>query len=219
MGIIFAYSDIFIFEAFKYMDSGLACTILFIYPLLVALISRLIFKEKTSYIIWLALLLVIGGIFLLYGGTADTTLSIKGIFYVLIAALFYAIYMVGIKHVKIINQIKSEKLIFYVMLFGLSVYICNLKFFTELQPLNNWLCFACIFGLALLPTIISLETVTYAIKVIGATRTAILGALEPLTALFFGVLLFNEIITLKIIIGITLILTGVICVIQQKVND
>ena len=105
------------------------------------------------------------------------------------------------------------------MLFGLSVYMCNLRFFTELQPLNNWFSFACIFGLALIPTIISLKTITYAIKYIGATKTAILGALEPITALFFGVLLFNETITLKIIIGITLILTGVIFVIKRQSNE
>lgn len=219
LGVIFAYTDIFIFEAFRYIDSGLACTMLFVYPLMVALISRLLFKEKMPSITWLALTLVIGGVCFLYNGKIGTTLSIRGIVYVFSGALSYAIYMISIEHVKIIKNIKQEKLIFYVMLFGLSVYMCNLRFFTELQPLNNWFSFACIFGLALFPTIISLKTITYAIKYIGATKTAILGALEPLTALFFGALLFNETITLKIIIGITLILTGVIFVIKRQSNE
>ena len=76
--------------------------------------------------------------------------------------------------------------------------------------------FACAFGLAVFPTIISLETITIAIKFIGEKKTAILGALEPLTALFFGILLFGETITLKISIGILLILSGVILVILKR---
>lgn len=215
-GIIFSFSSIFLFGAFKYIDSGLACTILFAYPLIVALISRIIFKEKMPRIIWLALLLVLSGIYLLYGGKPDTTLNIKGIIYVLISALSYAIYMVGIKHANIIKHIKPDVLTFYVMLFGLSVYIWNLKFCTMLQPINNGFMLICALGLALFPTIISLETIAFAIKFIGATRTAILGALEPLTALFFGILLFGETLTLKIAIGIFLILAGVIAVILNK---
>ncbi|MBQ1612605.1 MAG: DMT family transporter [Alphaproteobacteria bacterium] len=214
--VIFAYSDIFIFEAFKYMDSGLACTILFVYPLIVALISKIIYKENVSRVIWLALVLVISGICLLYNSQEGLSISLKGLIYVLLGALSYAIYMVGIKHSKILKQTDNDKLVFYVMLFGLSVYVCNLRFLAELQPLNNWFCFLCILGLAILPTIISLETITRAIRYIGATRTAILGALEPITALFFGVLLFNETISLKILAGIILVLSGVIFVIHNS---
>ena len=102
------------------------------------------------------------------------------------------------------------------MLFGLSVYIWNLKFCTELQSLNSLFTLACAFGLAIFPTIISLETITFGIKFIGATKTAIIGALEPLTALFFGVTLFGETLSLKIFCGIGLILSGVILVILNK---
>ena len=124
--------------------------------------------------------------------------------------------MVGIKYINIIKHIKPDKLSFYVMLFGLSVYIWNLKFCTELQMINNWFVFICAIGLAIFPTIISLETITFAIKFIGATKTAVIGALEPLTALFFGVLLFGEALTVKIICGIGLILAGVILVILNR---
>lgn len=214
-GIIFSFSSVLLFGAFTYIPSGLACTILFAYPLIVALISRLFFKEHLPKIIWLALCFVIFGIILLYnGGTGN--LNIKGVILVLLSALSYAIYMVGIKQVKTIRHIKPDKLTFYVMLFGLSVYIWNLKFCTELQPLNSWFTLTCAFGLAIFPTIISLETITFGIKFIGATKTAIIGALEPLTALFFGVLLFGETLTFKIICGIGFILSGVILVILHK---
>ncbi len=214
-GIIFSLSSVFLFGAFTYIPSGLACTILFAYPLIVALISRIFFKERLPKIIWLALCFVIFGIVLLYDG-GTVSLNIKGVILVLLSALSYAIYMVGIKHASTIKHIKPDKLTFYVMLFGLSVYIWNLKFCTELQPLYNWFTVICALGLAVFPTIISLETITFGIKFIGATKTAIIGALEPLTALFFGVLLFGETLSLKIICGIGLILSGVILVILNK---
>ena len=73
-----------------------------------------------------------------------------------------------------------------------------------------------VIGLAIFPTIISIEATNLAIKLIGSTYTAILGALEPLTAIFFGVLLFHEVLTTRIVIGIVLILTGVILIILRK---
>ena len=102
------------------------------------------------------------------------------------------------------------------MLFGLLVYVYNLDFCTKLQMLDSPFLLLCTVGLALFPTIISLETLTIAIKLIGSTTTAILGALEPLTAIFFGVLFFNEQLTLRISIGVILILSGVFLVITRK---
>lgn len=216
LGIIFSLSSLFLFQAFNYIDAGLACTILFSYPLMVAMISRIFFNENIPKIIWLALFLATIGITLLYNGNPDECMSIKGIIFILLSSLSYAIYMVAIKQIKSIRHMKSDKLTFYVMLFGLSVYILNLDFCTKLQPINNLLVGICAICLAIFPTIVSLEAISVAIKLIGSTKTAILGALEPLTALFIGVFLFGEIINFKIIIGVLLILTGVIFVILKR---
>ncbi len=101
------------------------------------------------------------------------------------------------------------------MLMGLTVFIFNLKFCTELQPISDWKVLACSIALAIFPTIISLETINIAIRLIGPTTTAILGALEPLTAIFFGLLLFNETLTINSIMGIFLILSGVLLIILK----
>lgn len=101
------------------------------------------------------------------------------------------------------------------MLLGLSVLVYNLKFCTELQPITDFRVLACAVALAIFPTVISLETINIAIRLIGPTTTAILGALEPLTAIFFGVLLFSEKITFNTIIGIILIIGGVLLVITK----
>ena len=70
--------------------------------------------------------------------------------------------------------------------------------------------------LALLPTMVSLYATTLAIRFVGATATGILGALEPLTGVAIGVLVFGEELTIRLGAGIVLILIGVILLIQEK---
>lgn len=218
LGIFFSLSSLTLFEAFHYIEAGIACTILFIYPVMVAIIMSIFFKEKVTKTVIFAILLTSIGIILLYKGKPDTALSIKGILIVLTSALLYALYIVGVKNIKPVKAMNSARLSFYVMLFGLIVYIVNLKFCTTLQMLPNLKAWLFAIGLALFPTIISLETTTIAIQLIGSTNTAILGALEPLTAIFFGILFFHEQLTLRISIGIILILFGVFLIISRKMK-
>lgn len=218
LGIFFSLSSLTLFEAFHYIEAGIACTILFIYPVMVAIIMAIFFKEKITKTVIFAILLTSIGIILLYKGKPDTALSIKGILIVLTSALLYALYIVGVKTIKPVKVMNSARLSFYVMLFGLIVYIVNLKFCTTLQMLPNLKAWLFAIGLALFPTIISLETITIAIQLIGSTNTAILGALEPLTAIFFGILFFHEQLTLRISIGIILILFGVFLIISRKMK-
>lgn len=214
IAVLFALSSTTLFASFKYMDSGIACTILFVYPVLVALISTIFFKEILPKISVVAMFVTLSGIFALNGGVGGK-LSFIGVGLVFLSALVYAIYIVLVKNLKAIKHLKHDKLSFYVMLMGLSVFIVNLKFCTELQPINDWRVLLCAVALAIFPTIISLETINIAIRLIGPTTTAILGALEPLTAIFFGLLLFGERLTAYNTAGIFLILGGVTLIILK----
>lgn len=219
LGIFFSLSSLTLFESFHYIEAGIACTILFIYPVIVALIMAIFFKEKITKTVVSAIFLTSIGIALLYKGKPDSVLNLKGVAIVLASAFLYAFYIVGVKSIKAIKSMNSAKLSFYVMLFGLLVYVVNLKFCTNLQGLMTITAWLFVIGLAIFPTIISLETIGIAIKLIGSTNTAILGALEPLTAIFFGILFFNESLTLRISIGVILILFGVFLIISGKMTS
>ena len=182
------------------------------------LMTKPLNKEKVTKTTIGAIILTSAGILLLYRGETSSTLNLKGVVIVLTSALLYALYIVGVKNIKAIKNMDSARMSFYVMLFGLLVYIVNLKFCTQLQILTTPAQWLFTIGLALFPTIISLETITIAIQLIGSTNTAILGALEPLTAIFFGILFFHESLTLRISIGVLLILFGVFMVISKKIN-
>ncbi len=216
LGLFFSLSSYTLFDAFKYIEAGIACTILFIYPVLVALIMAIFFREKVTKTVITSIGLITTGITLLYHGKDGATLNLHGVLIVLLSALLYSLYIVGVKNIKIINHMNSAKMTFYVMLFGLIVYIANLHFCTELQPLTSPVLWLFVCGLAILPTIISIETINIAIKLIGSTTTAILGSLEPLTALFFGIVFFHEELTPRIMLGVIAVLSGVILIIRRK---
>lgn len=216
LGIFFSLSSLTLYDAFNYIEAGIACTILFIYPVLVAVIMALFFKEKITKTVISSILLTSAGIILLYKGKTGLSLNLYGVGIVFLSALLYALYIVGVKNIKAVKHINRAKMSFYVMLFGLLVYIVNLKFCTQLQIMDKPYLWLLAIGLSIFPTIISLETITISIKLVGSTTTAILGALEPLTALFFGVLIFHEQLTVRICMGVALILLGVLLIVTRK---
>lgn len=216
LGVLYSISSITLFSSFQFIEAGVACTILFIYPVIVALIMSIFFKEKLTKTVIGSIFLTSIGILLLYKGKNGISLNINGIILVLFSALSYALYMIGINTIKPIQKINRAKLTFYVMTAGLTVYIYNILTTTPLQTLSTPSMWVFAIGLALFPTIISLETITISIKLIGSTTTAILGALEPLTAIFFGKIFFHEQMTVRISSGVILILIGVFQIILNK---
>ncbi len=216
LALLFSFSSLTMYSSFKYIDSGLACTILFSYPTFVALINRVFFKEKLSKAIIFSIFIISFGIILLYNGDGAEKLDIRGVLFALAGGFFYALYMVGVKSFKSVKSIKKDKLSFYVMLFGLLVYIVNSRFCTQLEGINSPLVLICAILIALVPTILSIETTNVAIKLMGSTKTALLGALEPITAIVFSLLFFGGVLTLKISIGVLMILFGVGFAILKK---
>ena len=141
--------------------------------------------------------------------------STIGIIFVLLSSLSYAIYIVGVNR-STLKNLSTTKLTFYAILFGLSVYIVRLNFLTDLQVIPTAWLWGDVLALAILPTAVSLVCTALAIHYIGSTPTAILGALEPVTALFFGVLLFHEKLTPRLMVGILMIITAVTLIIIGK---
>ena len=215
MGLLFAFSSLFLFMSYNYMDAGIASTILFVYPVLVAIIMAVVFKEKVSPITMFSIALAFVGISMLCKSPGGQTLSLVGITFVFLSSLSYAIYIVGVNRSSL-KDMPIAKLTFYVLLFGLSVYVVRLQFCTELQVIPTPMLWINAVSLAVFPTVISLVTMTKAIHYIGSTPTAILGALEPVTALFFGVLVFGEQFTPRIILGILMVITAVTLIIGGK---
>lgn len=208
MGLLVALSSLTLFLSYNYMDAGIASTLLFVYPVLVALIMALVFKEKLTLQTGLCIVLALLGIALLYRSGDGTTLSLTGTLLVLVSALAYAIYIVGVNQTSLRN-VATLKVTFYVLLFGLSLFLVRLHFGRDVCVPDKWYMWANLLALAVFPTAVSFLCTTSAIQYIGSTPTAILGALEPVTAVFFGVTIFGESLTPRIVCGIVMIILAV----------
>lgn len=208
LGWLVAISSLTLFQSYNYMEAGIASTILFVYPILVALIIAVVYKEKVSLQTIFCIFLALSGIGLLYNGADGATLSLIGIGLVIASSLSYAIYIVGVNR-PMLKEVATLKITFYILLFGVLLFLIHVDFGQSLQIVDKWYLWGNLIALAVFPTTISFLCTTQAIQYIGSTPTAILGALEPVTAVFFGIIIFGETLTLRLCYGIALIILAV----------
>ena len=216
LGLFYALSAEFLFIAYDFLSPGIASTIFFIYPIMVALILGIFFKEKITLATTISLIVVVVGV---------AVLSIKpknnddkddfginyiyiGLFVSLLGALMYALYMIIVNKTKI--NASGMKVSFYSMVFaslfflvktlvlGNSVAIPSLEIGTHLALFS------------LITTALSVVSLVYAIKYIGSTPTAIMGSVEPVVAVMISVGLFDETLTFSLIAGVIIIISGVL---------
>lgn len=215
LGVVFSTSSITLYFSFCFMDAGIASTLLFVYPVMVAVIMALLFKERLPAVSVFAIMLALSGIAMLYHGDGGATLSTRGVMLVMFSSLSYAVYIVVVNKSPL--RMSSMKLTFYVLFFGMLTVLTN-SFITGLhiQMLTTPRMWSCAFMLALLPTVFSLVLMTISVHETGSTPTAVMGALEPLTAVVIGIAVFGEQLTPRLAAGIVLILTAVIMIIAGK---
>ena len=208
-------SAVFLIEGFNHLPSGVATTLQFSYPIFTALIMMAFFHEKSCVKVWIAIALAVGGVAMLSGfGCDDNNLSMLGIIIELVAGLSYAVYLVAVPMLKL-DGMDSSKLTFYVFIISTVMVLCYDLPAGQLQAPANGEVWLSLLMLGLITTALSNYSLVVALRLIGSTITAILGALEPLTAMIFGITIYNEPITLSIGIGFAMIVAAVIILVLK----
>jgi RarD protein len=215
LAFLYDASAVFLFWGYKFMPSGVATTIHFMYPVLTTIIMMVFFHEKKSTWRLIAVGIAVLGVFFLSYGDTSGSITPTGLIIVLLSALGYALYLITVSQLKV-GEMKGLKLTFYVFLFGGILLFCLTAIFSEVQPINNGETTRNLLLLALIPTVISNLALVRAIKSIGSTLTSVLGAMEPVTAVCVGILIFGEVFTQSIAIGIILIITAVVILILRS---
>lgn len=217
LGVFYMGSAFFLLWGYEFMPAGIATTIHFLYPVCVLLLMMLFFGERVSLSNMGAVILAVFGVVLLSASQgASEALSTKGMVIVVTSALTYALYIIGVKKMGLAN-IDSFKLSFYVLLctallFGVKAVV----FGDGVMPLHGVASVTNVLLLALVPTVVSNFALIRSIKTVGSTTTSILGALEPMTAVTVGVLVFSEPLNMNHIMGIMLIITAVVIIVLRK---
>ena len=215
LGLLFSASSLTLYLSFRLIAAGVASTLLFTYPVMTAVIMTLFFKERVGLRTVAAIVLSLAGVVLLYWGGGDGPLNALGVVLVLLSALTYAVYIIVMSRGQL--RMSSFKINFYVLIYcalGALAYALVSGQPVILPPsAKAWFYVG---WLAVVPAIMALVMMVYSAKLIGSTPTAILGALEPLTAVLIGVFVFSEPFTLNLAIGIVLILSAVIIIVFRK---
>ena len=215
LGLLFIASSLTLYLSFHHMPAGVASTILFTYPVMTAAIMALFFHERITWVTVGSILLSLVGVLLLYWGDSGGTLSLLGVVLVLASALTYALYIIVVDKSPL--RMSSFKINFYVLFYcalGNVVYALVSGQGLALPPSPTaWFWVG---WLAVVPAIMALVMMVYAAKYLGSTPTAILGALEPMTAVIIGVCIFGEPFSTRLLLGILLILSAVTLVVLKK---
>ena len=223
LGILFACSSLFLFFSYEFIPSGLATTLVYLYPVFVALIMVFL-RFYPSWQTWLSIIATFGGILLLSSPSTGASIRIPGIILAVASALSYAFYLVIVNRSKRIKNVSEHTLTLYALLTGAFLFaaIRTLQGGSITEGINTASDWGNLIALAIVPTMISLLTLAVSSRYIGPTKTSILGVFEPLTAILIGTLLFGEPLTMKMGIGVAVCISAVVFMVlrpDRKVHE
>ncbi|MGM9856452.1 MAG: EamA family transporter [Candidatus Limisoma sp.] len=210
LGVLYTASSTFLFKSYNYIPSGLATTLVFLFPVLVAVIMVFL-RVVPSWQVWVAIVATFIGVIIMTQSDSTREIDTVGVLLSLGSALSYAFFVVIINRNKAISNISNSLLTFYVLLVGAIFFLSRVTatggnltvgIETKVDCLN-------LVGLAVLPTIVSTATLSVATRNIGATKASVLGVFEPITAILVGTLVFGEALTNNIIVGILIAMFAV----------
>ena len=213
LGVLFACSSLFLFLSYNYIPSGIATTIIFLYPTLVALIMVFL-KVFPTWQTWVSIVVTFIAILFLCNYDSSQPVHFEGIIMAFLSALSYAFFIVLINRKRCLRELSNDVLTFYALItgcivFGLIAFVGNHSGKISLLNDFNTICahsslWLNLILLAVIPTVISTATLAASTKIIGATKASVMGVFEPLTAILIGTLVFGEKMSWNIAIGIVL---------------
>lgn len=196
-------------ESYNYVDTGIATSLHFLYPLFVAILCCFFYGEKIKkkQIISLSFALV-GIICFMSKGNG----SLFGYLLAIASGLTYAFYLVKMDKSGLVKM-NTLKLSFYLALFTtIEIFTMNL-YMQEVVFKMDALSYGLLLVLALSSSFLATVLLQKGVLLLGSTRASFICLLEPVTSMIVGILWLNEALTfnkglggLAIIISLTIFL-------------
>ncbi|MDD3704945.1 MAG: DMT family transporter [Clostridiaceae bacterium] len=203
----YAVTCITLFVSYNYISTGLAMTLHFIYPAVVAVLSFFIFKEKMPALKIIALAVSIIGVYIL-AGNIGSSVDLKGIALALASGILYSIYTIEIGKEELM-ALDGLLITFYIsflsavaiFIFGTATH--NLIFTLKLPAVLG------ILALALVCTVFGILAYNKSIQLIGPTYAAVFSTVAPITSVILGIIIFDESLSKTAAIGSFMIIASV----------
>jgi drug/metabolite transporter (DMT)-like permease len=215
MGLIGYYlASYFDFLGLQYISAALERLILFVHPTFVLLLSAMFFKRRITRRDVVSLALSYLGIAFVFGHDLATQPGnvALGSFWVLLSALFYAVYLMGSG--RLVGRVGSLRFASYAGLVSCVAVVAHhlvtsdsSRLFTQPAP---------VYGLSILmavaSTVLPIVLMSEGIRRIGASHASIIGSVGPIATIFLGFLFLDEAITAVQLTGAGLVMAGVLAI-------
>jgi drug/metabolite transporter (DMT)-like permease len=202
------------FLGLQYISAGVERLILFTYPTVVLVASAVLFKKKITPPQYIALILTYVGVILSYvaeRGLGTQKDLLLGASLVGLCAFIYAFFVIGAG--EYVHKSGSVKFTCLAMIAAtapalLHSYVHNgmaiFNFPTEVYQLTFWL--------VLVATVIPTFMIVEGIRLVGASNSAIIGFVGPVSTIILGYYLLGEQVTWLQLFGTAIVLAGVFLV-------
>ncbi len=206
------------FLAIETIDTGLAIVIWYCNPMLVVLISWIIYKKRPSRNIVISLIFTITGI-------AITTGQVKGgsnsaITLVLVSAILFSLYLLGLAHtLKKVDLLTGVTFINVGAMIGYWLICAVLPFGLDVEfPSNqeSWL-FVAVF--ALFGTVAPFLFSFAGMKRVGPSMLSVITTIEPVLAIFMGIIFLSEPVTTPRLIGAVFVIGALLALSVLESRD
>ncbi len=208
VGIGFFY--LLYFYTVRESTVGTAAILLYSAPAFVVILARLFLKEPLNAAKVFALLLTVGGIFLVVGAYAPANLEVspKILLTGLLSGLTYGLYAIFGR--PLAGHLSPAVILSYALAFGSALLI-----FAALPTLDTLVglpagSYLLLLMLAVIHTTLAFALYTFGIRHLGAGRAAIVATIEPVVAGILGVTLLGEELTALKALGALLVLAGAV---------
>lgn len=205
----------FLFLSYHYMPTGIATSVHYLYPVVVAVFMALFFRERLTLVVKVAIMLAIAGVAFL--SWSEGAIRWTGLVFVLLSTVTYGIYIVALNR-PLLKAMNPDVLTFWVLALTALFYIVLAVSMGTLRGVSEPHFLFDMTMLGVLSTVVSARLLVSAVKSIGSVSTSVLGTLEPITAILIGILVFHETFRFLNFIGFCMVVTAVLVVIVYTNN-
>ena len=178
-------------ESYNYVDTGIATSLHFLYPLFVAVLCCFFYGEKIKKKQILSLSFALVGI-ICFMSKGDG--SLFGYFLAITSGLTYAFYLVKMDKTGLVKM-NALKLSFYLALFTtIEIFTMNL-FMQDVVFKMDAIAYGLLLVLALSSSFLATVLLQKGVLLLGSTRASFICLLEPVTSMIVGILWLNEALT------------------------
>ncbi len=215
LSFTYALTPVLLYTSYQYIDSGLATTLHFTYPVSVIIILALFFHQKPDKKQIICTFICMAGILMLYRPNTQTNLF--GVLLAVSSGIVYSIYIVLLGR----GELKSVSVLtlsFWLSLFASLEIGCVALITGRMKFDLDIIAWGTEILLALLATVLALMLFQKGLFLCGEIKSSLLSTFEPLTGILIGVFVLNEQLIWQDFIGIVFIFISVVVLVVKRGN-